>query len=277
MRKVLLITGELYPINSGAGLHTYGYCNMISKHCEFYACSLYYDEDEAGAERIISKDFNARLVKPYLNKTDKLKNMARIAKANFLFMYPVYKRMHETIVDIIKEKKIDTLIIDHVTMGLYFYKLRKEYPSLRFIYNSHNVEYVNIYDRHIRFLKGDKFKGIRRGINQIRYRLFRKIEKDMLESTFAVFDISKADIDMLKEEYRLSQSRMYLAKPLSSFKAIKTIDSISTFKKKLLIVGSMGWYPNVNGIIWFVEKVFSKIIKEDPEYKLYLVGRGAGK
>ena len=50
MRKVLLITGELYPIVSGAGLHTYGYCSMISKYCEFYACSLYFEIDGVTAE-----------------------------------------------------------------------------------------------------------------------------------------------------------------------------------------------------------------------------------
>ena len=54
MRKVLLITGELFPINSGASLHTYGYCSMISKYCEFYACSLYNGDNEIEAEEIVN-------------------------------------------------------------------------------------------------------------------------------------------------------------------------------------------------------------------------------
>ena len=35
----------------------------------------------------------------------------------------------------------------------------------------------------------------------------------------------------------------------------------------------MSWFPNHNGIIWFVEKVFGKLLEIDPEYELYLVGR----
>ena len=276
MRKVLLITGELYPIVSGASLHTYGYCKMMSEQCEFYACSLYYEKDALTAEATVEKDFKARLIQPYINRMEKIINTPQILKAIFLFMYPIYGRLYKEIVAIIQKKEIDTVIIDHVTMGLYFYKLKKQFPEIRYIYNSHNVEYVNIYDRHVKFLKDGRFKNFRKQLNLIRYRFFREIEKDMLENTFAVFDISEADIEMLKKEYHLTQNRMYLAKPLSEFKPIKQFESVKSFHKKLLIVGSMGWYPNVNGIIWFVEKVFSKLIQIDPEYKLYLVGRGAG-
>ena len=35
----------------------------------------------------------------------------------------------------------------------------------------------------------------------------------------------------------------------------------------------MDWYPNINGIEWFVENVFIPLVKRDPAYKLYLVGR----
>ena len=276
MRKVLLMTGELYPIVSGAGLHTYGYCSMISKYCEFYACSLYFETDGVTAETTVEKDFRVKLIQPYSNLLEKLQNAPQILKANFLFMYPIYDRMYKEIVRIVQEREIDTVIIDHVTMGLYYYKLKKKFPQIRYIYNSHNVEYVNIYDRHIKFLKGWSFRNLRKQLNLIRYHFFRRIEKDLLENTFAVFDISETDIEMLKKEYHLTQNKMYLAKPLSEFKPIKRLESVRSFHKKLLIVGSMGWYPNVNGIIWFVENVFSKLIQIDSEYKLYLVGRGAG-
>lgn len=276
MSKVLLVTGELYPIVSGAGLHTNGYCRMISKYCEFYACSLYFETDVLTAETAVGKDFRAKLIHPYSNRLEKIQNAPQILKANFLFMYPVYSRMYKEIVKVIQKKEIDTIIIDHVTMGLYYYKLKRQFPKIRYIYNSHNVEYVNVYDRHVKFMKGGCFRNLRKLLNLIRYRLLRRIEKDLLENTFAVFDISETDIEMLKKEYHLTQDRMYLAKPLSEFEPIKQPESVRCFRKKLLIVGSMGWYPNVNGIIWFVEKVFSKLIQIDSEFKLYLVGRGAG-
>ena len=39
-----------------------------------------------------------------------------------------------------------------------------------------------------------------------------------------------------------------------------------------MIVGSMNWYPNVEGTIWFIENVFLDLIKKNSRYKLYIVG-----
>lgn len=86
MRKVLLITGELYPIVSGAGLHTYGYCSKMSKYCEFYACSLYFETGELNAETTVEKDFRVKLIQPYSNLFEKLQNTPQILKANFKFV-----------------------------------------------------------------------------------------------------------------------------------------------------------------------------------------------
>ncbi len=40
-----------------------------------------------------------------------------------------------------------------------------------------------------------------------------------------------------------------------------------------LFIGSMEWLPNVEGIRWFLEKVWPRVIKELPEAKFYLAGK----
>lgn len=98
------------------------------------------------------------------------------------------------------------------------------------------------------------------------------MEKELISGTDTTLCISKNDIEVLKKEFGCSNKYVY-SKPLIYFEQIKTRDKLNKFNKKLLIVGSMNWYPNVKGILWFVENVFVEILKYDEEFKLYIVGR----
>jgi glycosyltransferase involved in cell wall biosynthesis len=43
--------------------------------------------------------------------------------------------------------------------------------------------------------------------------------------------------------------------------------------KSLFFIGAMDWYPNLEGIKWFIDKVWDDILKQHPEAKLYLAGK----
>lgn len=91
MKNVLLITGELFPLNNGARLHTYGYCTEISKISNFCCFSLYDGEqDTEKAEYEIRKNFNVKLFRNYRRKFDKLKYAFNVMLARAIYMYPVY-------------------------------------------------------------------------------------------------------------------------------------------------------------------------------------------
>jgi len=44
-------------------------------------------------------------------------------------------------------------------------------------------------------------------------------------------------------------------------------------KTDLFHIGSMNWFPNEEGILWFLSKVWPLINQEIPDLKLYLAGR----
>ena len=86
-----------------------------------------------------------------------------------------------------------------------------------------------------------------------------------------VFCISRNDMTMLAQEFGFEKKYIF-SKPLIQFPKTKSLDDVQHYNHKLMIVGSMNWYPNVKGIMWFVENVFIKLLEKDSELKLYLVG-----
>jgi glycosyltransferase involved in cell wall biosynthesis len=44
-------------------------------------------------------------------------------------------------------------------------------------------------------------------------------------------------------------------------------------KASVFHIGAMDWQPNIEGVNWFLEKVWDKVLQQHPDVKLYLAGR----
>lgn len=277
MKNILLITGELYPINNGARLHTYGYCKEINKISNLCVFSLIEkSEDKDAAKTALKNDFETCFFCAHEKNdiAEKLSDLFSYLIARSFYLYPVYKSFMDAIIAYIKIHKVDKIIIDHVTMALYYKQLKKQFPHVYYIYNSHNVEFMNVFENRLESYNQHKsLKGkIKKNILLFRCNQFKKHEGFLLKDTSKTFDISENDIQILNNEFHLNNKCVY-AKPQVKFDRVKLIDDIKKFNKRLLIVGTMDWWPNIKGIIWFINNVFNKLINIDSEYKLYLVGR----
>ncbi len=50
-------------------------------------------------------------------------------------------------------------------------------------------------------------------------------------------------------------------------------ETSSAFGQNCLFIGSMEWLPNVEGVEWFLAKIWPKVLKELPDAKFYLAGK----
>ena len=41
----------------------------------------------------------------------------------------------------------------------------------------------------------------------------------------------------------------------------------------LVHIGSLEWYPNLNGLNWFIQNIFSEIVRDFPKVKLFIYGK----
>lgn len=65
--------------------------------------------------------------------------------------------------------------------------------------------------------------------------------------------------------------------PLGIDKELLSIERVEPEKYSLVHVGSLEWYPNYDGLKWFVNRIFPLIVDKFSEAKLYLYGGGVSR
>jgi len=165
---------------------------------------------------------------------------------------------------LVNEKKADVFFFDRIPCYEYYCYLRKKYPIKKLIYISHNAEALNFRQEH---LTEKAFLNIKK---YIRYLSIKASEERIIRTADYVFSISNEDTEWFREHYKCKDN-LYLCKPLISFKQLKF--SVEDFAYNIVFVGSMFWYPNIKGIAWFCDNVFSRLLEIEPKFKLYVVGK----
>ncbi|MBT8448727.1 MAG: glycosyltransferase family 4 protein, partial [Gammaproteobacteria bacterium] len=55
---------------------------------------------------------------------------------------------------------------------------------------------------------------------------------------------------------------------------VTDVDRSLSSEKSILYIGNLSWQPNMNGLNWFVDHVWSKIKQQEPDAVLNIVGSG---
>lgn len=260
--RVIYITFDLYPENSGQSIYSAAMARSLSNYVDLYVYAYIgknIDTDNA--------DFsNYKNIKFY--QYCERKNLKSII-CKMAVLNNIDADMVKDIQQCIVEKRIDYVVIDHIGMSSYYFYLKRRFPNIKFIYLSHNAESLNI---KASLLSGTRTKLFWR----TRVFIHKKVEKRILETVDKIVSISKDDTEFFVNHLKI-KTPIFQAHPRYTFSDIWDKNNIDEFKKCIIIVGSMNWYPNVSGTVKFVEDCFSELIKHNCEYKLYIVGKNPTK
>ena len=279
MKNVVFITNGIYELGDGRSIASYGYCKEFSKYVNLKVFCPLPDSKNAQNEKKENLDieFCREQRNTFFKKVCQLPELM-IAKKTTL-IEPSKPNTYRRIYEYLKHNDVDFVIIDHLALARTFFRLKRDFPKLKVVYNSHNAEGVNYYQ----LLTGKDYDLSKPELNRAEFRTLIDyikckyvfhIEKRVLNEADYSIAISKNDREVLCKQYDVLETKILHTRPLAKFELVKTEDELKDFHHNLLIVGSMGWYPNVRGILWFIDNVFSELIKISPEYTLYIVGRG---
>lgn len=269
MKKVMMIVYRIYPQNAGDSLYNYGLAKEIAEIIPLTVFS-YIDN---GVEEIRNTllDNSKVIANLYHNHGDYslLKNvLAKIGS-----VASVDKAMLNTIRNELKTGAYRHVIISHIVMAQYALILKKDFPDIDFIYVSHDAETFNqeLRDKFESRQKNRKplkrfFHSIR---NYVELSVHKNYERWLLNCGKHYFTISKADAEIHKDMFTAVAEPIF-SKPLIDFPCCKASRNLEEFHKVIVLAGTMCWFPNVEGALWFCENVMKKLMQE--EYTLYLVG-----
>jgi glycosyltransferase involved in cell wall biosynthesis len=146
-----------------------------------------------------------------------------------------------------------------------YIKVIKALSDAKIVLRAHNVEFL-IWERLSRYSTNPLKKWY---VGYLAKKL-KKYEIQMLNSYDGIAAITKVDADYLKGlGCRIPIAVIPFGIDISDY----NVKPLSEGKISLFHLGSMDWFPNQEGIKWFVDNCWGKISSDFPEIKLYLGGR----
>lgn len=172
---------------------------------------------------------------------------------------------HEKIKELLVNEMYDIIQLEGLYLAPYLDVIR-EYSGARVVMRAHNIEH-EIWDRTVSQQHGPRKWYIRHLAQRI-----RKMEYQFLNRYDAVLPITGRDGDKLKE---MGCTLPMHVVPMGIEAGDLKPDSSQMEFPSVFHIGALDWMPNQEGVLWFLEKVWGKVLLKYPELQFYLAGRNA--
>jgi glycosyltransferase involved in cell wall biosynthesis len=270
LRILWLKTGPLHPLDTGGKLRTYHMLRELSRaHHVTYLSLLPPDAPPEATEK--AGEYSRKQIWIPWRETPK-RSPAFFAElaANLVFSrlpYVITKYRSEAMAKAIRDEddgRHDLIVCDFLTpaVNLFAGQRTPRTPTLLF---QHNVESLIWQRMH------ENARGPAKRYLYGQWRRMQRFEREACGKCKGVVAVSDADGELLRE-------KLGLRNVLGSVPTGVDIDYFqsATGSRKpasLVFLGSMDWMPNIDGALWFAEKIWPEIKEKVPGATWTIVGR----
>lgn len=267
--KILYITPQLpYPPISGGRIKTLSTIRaLINLGYSVILFSFIENENERKYISDLKRLGISKIITVHnkeISEKSRLKQLLRIIKSFFTHKpYGVLrysnKELSLEISKFLKNNEIDIFWVNFLYMAQY---LPINFKGLK-VLESHDVEselYKSGFKKgmyiHLRLLHLYEWT---------KYSIYEKI---IYKKFKIIFCMSNRDKNLLE---KITGRNDIIVLPPDI--KLKKTNQIEKKQNTLLFTGALFWYPNRDGITWFIKKVFPLIIKKIPTIKLWVIGK----
>lgn len=160
-------------------------------------------------------------------------------------------------------KKWDLIFIDYINVALYGDYIKRKYKDKygTFIFKDHNIEYEIVKQ------EAESSHGVKRLFLDKLWKKTREYEISQIRSADIAFSVCEENTAFLKKYNKDSFTMGPIINMLPNRKAIPHSHTI-------LYIGNLSWKANMDGIKWFVSKVFPMIKERFEDVSFTIVGSG---
>ncbi|NLK16372.1 MAG: glycosyltransferase [Bacteroidales bacterium] len=169
---------------------------------------------------------------------------------------------------ILSQEKFDIVQLEGLYLYPYISTIRKSSDAL-IAFHAHNVE-QEIWKRTVR----NQNPGLKRMYNRVLSARMQRLENRSLHKFDILVPVTERDSHIL--DFLGNKNATYVAPTgviLSNFDIPENLPSPK--HNTLFFIGALDWFPNQEGIIWFLDKVWHLVLKEYPDIELHIAGRNA--
>ncbi len=270
-KNILFLTTRFpYPPDDGGKIDTLTSMKILAKSYNVY---LFYIGNKDKKEKELEKHIKLQGLNSY--SRDAKNNLIGIFKNLFCKVsytiskyhdYKIYKKIEE----IIKEKNIDIVFIDHLHMAFYGKLTKEKFSEIKLILREHNTEYI-FWER---IFKEEK-NALKKVIFWWQYLKVLQYEKEITDIFNKCLMISPMDQINLKKIN--SNTKTVVIPTAVDIQDYKLPQVTKIIPYSMLYIGSFSWLPNLQGILWFLKEVWPEIKETFPKAKLFIVGKNPPK
>ncbi|SEF55925.1 Glycosyltransferase involved in cell wall bisynthesis [Caloramator fervidus] len=271
-KKALFLTTEIpYPLDNGGKIRSYNLIKGLSKNYLIdLVCFAEFDVniDDINELKKLCNDIRVvnKVFTSSLSKANTFVNVVKSIFRNRPFIIEKFNdiRFAEHIKHFMLNNFYNIIIFDHLNITSYI-NLVKNLSDRPMVLSQHNAEYLIIKRRY------ENEKNILKKIYlKYEYEKTKRFEMKVCKEFKKVIVLSEEDkLSLVSEDYKGDNIEIL---PISIEMGYRKRQYNSKIKN-LLFLGTMSWYPNEHGILWFLDNVFPKLIQYDKDIKLYIVGK----
>ncbi|MBR1774228.1 MAG: glycosyltransferase [Bacteroidales bacterium] len=176
----------------------------------------------------------------------------------------VSARMKNKLISVLQQDNYDIVQIESINLVPYIPVIR-QFSDAKIGFHCPNVEHL-IWQRIYRNEKRNIFKRwyFKNTAQNMKY-----YEQNHINDFDVVFPVTDVDAQYFKQ---LGCKKTCIGVPIG-FDILEDLPDVMQEENSLFHIGSMNWFPNEQGIKWFLNEVWEKILQTTPQVKLYLAGR----
>lgn len=174
------------------------------------------------------------------------------------------KQFENRIIEVLKSEEFDIIQLEYLPMALYIDVIRK-HTKAPIVLRNHNVEY-KIWEK----ITKNTANPLKKWYLKQLVKTLKHFEISALRKADGIISTTTIDAD---EFLKLAPGKKVIAIP-TSFNIEQLPDDYSLCgNPNIFHLGAMNWYPNEEGVKWFVQEVFHLIRNRIPEINMHLAGR----
>jgi glycosyltransferase involved in cell wall biosynthesis len=260
--NILMITPFFpYPAEFGGTIRTYHLAKELAKRNNLFLLS-FKDRENIEPEKLQEFCKQVELI-PFTDDSKRAEQLKTLLKKrSYQTQQYESQEMQNAIDRTIKENNIELIFVEFSQMG--FFSFPADIPVLL---DEHNIEF-DLLDR----MSDKDSLSFRKFYNKVEAKKFEKEEISFIKKSAITITTSQRDIGIIKS---------YLPETLTAeiingvdCAEFKKPDDIIPEKNSAVFTGAMNYFPNDEGVNFFMEEIYPFLQKKDPNFKITIVGSG---
>lgn len=176
----------------------------------------------------------------------------------------ISKDLTKKLIAILEKENFDIIILESLFVAPYIESIKK-ISKAKIVLRAHNVEY-KIWER----ISLNTKNPIKKSYLSLLAKRLKAYEIKTFKDLDGIVAMTKVDADQFVQ---LGFNKGITSVPTGYIINQTDCENVEVEKNSIFHIASMDWLPNVEGINWFLNKVWKTVHLNAPNSKLYLAGR----